>query len=322
MKYVAGVDVGGTNIVCGLLEQSGRLVAKRKVRTNPERGPTAILEEIADVIRSLCAEIGISLDEVVAVGMGIPGLIDPENGVCIKSVNLAWEKVSVSTILSEMLNKPVYIDNDVRQYVYGEAIVGAGKGHQLVYGLTIGTGLAAAFVNNGELYMGNQSLAGEIGHVAIDGFDFQCKCELIGCLETVVSATGIVRQAKQKLSTGKSSVLTEWYPDGDFTSADVSKAALKGDELALEVMRATGTALGMSLAWVVSILSPEVIVIGGGGSAAGDLILEPMHHEMKRRLLKDYFGKFSVKLAELGDDAGLIGSAMYALKRSSSKTSS
>lgn len=315
MKHIASVDVGGTNIVCGILGEYGDVKIKRKIPTNPERGSTLIVNEIASTIKSLSSELGISFDDIIVIGLGIPGLIDSENGICLKSVNLNWVDYPIASELETILRKPVYVDNDVRMYVFGEATAGAGTGFQYVYGLTIGTGLAAAFVDNGRLYTGSKSLAGEIGHVAIDGYDFKCKCGLTGCLETIVSATGIVSQAKKKVATGQSSILQGCFPDLDFTSADVSKAALENDQLAIEVMNDTGRALGMALSWVVSITSPDVIIIGGGGSAAGNLILKPMHEEMHKRLLKDYFGNFTIKIAELGDDAGLIGSAMYALSR-------
>ncbi|MFD0695980.1 ROK family protein [Paenibacillus sp. GCM10027628] len=316
MKYAAGVDVGGTNIVCGLMDETGKVLIKRKYPTAPEKGSRLILEGIAAVLEELRAEIGISTEDLEVVGLGIPGLVDPEAGMSIRAVNVQWQQVPVVSELQRMMGKPVYIDNDVRMYAYGEAVAGAGRGHDYVYGITIGTGLAAAFVERGEIYHGHRFMAGEIGHVPMDEVSFVCNCGRMGCLETIVSATGIARQARHRLEQGQASLLKDWFPDiTGIRASDVSRACLEGDELAKEVLEQTGKALGRALAWVVPILSPDVIVIGGGGALAGDLIFEPMKQELNARLLQDYQNHFAIKSAELNDDAGIVGSALWALHR-------
>lgn len=320
MKYAAGVDVGGTNIVCGVLDETGRVVTKRKYPTAPEIGAEGILRGIAAMIEELRAEAGVTSEDLAVIGLGIPGLVDPVAGMSRRAVNLQWEQVPVAAELHRLTGKPVYIDNDVRMYVYGEAAAGAGRGHDYVYGITIGTGLAAAFVNRGDMYHGHRFMAGEIGHVPLDGIDFACNCGRTGCLETLVSATGIARLARRKLEQGQPSLLQDWFPDAKaIRASDVSKACLQGDALAQEVLDQTGRALGEALAWVVPILSPDAIVIGGGGALAGDLIFEPMKQELNSRLLEDYRGHFVVKSAELNDDAGIIGSALNALHRHKSE---
>jgi len=320
VKYAAGVDVGGTNIVCGVLDETGRVVTKRKYPTAPEIGAEGILRGIAAMIEELRAEAGVTSEDLAVIGLGIPGLVDPVAGMSRRAVNLQWEQVPVAAELHRLTGKPVYIDNDVRMYVYGEAAAGAGRGHDYVYGITIGTGLAAAFVNRGDMYHGHRFMAGEIGHVPLDGIDFACNCGRTGCLETLVSATGIARLARRKLEQGQPSLLQDWFPDAKaIRASDVSKACLQGDALAQEVLDQTGRALGEALAWVVPILSPDAIVIGGGGALAGDLIFEPMKQELNSRLLEDYRGHFVVKSAELNDDAGIIGSALNALHRHKSE---
>ncbi|NEW08397.1 ROK family protein [Paenibacillus sp. SYP-B3998] len=316
MKYAAGVDVGGTNIVCGLLDERGNVLVKRKYPTAPEKGSRAILEGIAMTLEELREEAGIASKDVQVVGLGIPGLVDPEAGISRRAVNLQWHQVPVVAELVAMTGKPVFIDNDVRMYVYGEAIAGAGRGHDYVYGITIGTGLAAAFVQHGEMYYGNRFMAGEIGHVPIDHVNFACSCGRIGCLETFVSATGIARQAQTRIEQGEESMLREWFPDvKNIRASDVSRACLAGDSLSRDVLEQTGRTLGRALAWVVTILSPDAIVIGGGGALAGELIFEPMKQELNVRLLEDYRDHFVIKTAELNDDAGIIGSALWALHR-------
>lgn len=319
MKVAAGVDVGGTNIVCGLLDEHGHVIIKRKYATAQGVEPHVLLEGIAAMIKQLCGEAGIAVEQLEVVGVGIPGLVDPEQGISLRAVNLQWEQVPVASILQQLLGKPVYIDNDVRMYVYGEAVAGAGRDYNYVYGITIGTGLAAALVEQGQVYYGHRYIAGEIGHVPVQPADFMCNCGRMGCLETIVSATGIVRQVRQRLERGEASILRDWFSDiEDIRASDISRACHAGDQLALGVMEQTGRVLGRALAWVVPILSPDVIVIGGGGALAGDLIFEPMKQELDAMLLQDYRNHYVIKSAELNDDAGLIGSALWALHRNQS----
>lgn len=316
MKYVAGVDVGGTNMECGLLDELGNVLVKRKYPTKPERGVDAILESIAVTLEQLGVEIGVHMDDIEVIGVGIPGLVDPEAGISLRAVNLNWNQVPVVAKLKGLTGKPVFIDNDVRMYVYGEAVAGAGRNHDYIYGITIGTGLAAAFIQRGEIHRGNRFMAGEIGHVPVDGVKFVCGCGRIGCLETIVSATGIAKQAQTRIEQGEESLLSEWFANvKDIRSSDVSRACLAGDELSRDVLEHTGRVLGRALAWVVPTLSPDVIVIGGGGALAGEPMLEPMKDELNHRLLQDYRNHFTVKCAELSDDAGIIGSALWALHR-------
>ncbi len=314
MKYAAGVDVGGTNMECGIVDELGHVLIKRKYPTHPERGADAILESIALALVQLREEVKIAANDIEVIGLGIPGLVDPEAGISLRAVNLNWNQVPVAAKLMELTGKPVFIDNDVRMYVYGEAVAGAGRGYDYVYGITIGTGLAAAFVQRGEIHRGHRFMAGEIGHVPLDHVSFACGCGRTGCLETIVSATGIAKQAQTRIEQGEGSVLSEWFTDvKDIRSSDVSRACLAGDDLSRDVLDQTGRELGRALAWVVPTLSPDVIVIGGGGALAGELIFKPMKDELHQRLLQDYRHHFDIKSAELSDTAGIIGSALWAL---------
>lgn len=316
MDYVAGVDVGGTNIVCGLLGDGGKVIAKVKYPTAAENGPEAVIRSIADALQRLCAETGIGMDRLKVIGIGIPGLVDPANGISVRAVNLRWAHVPVAERLTQMTGIPVYIDNDVRMYVYGEAAAGAGRGFGYVFGVTIGTGLASAFVDHGQMYLGHRYIAGEIGHVPMDGIDTLCNCGNRGCLETVVSATGIARQARQRLQNGEHSLLREWFPGiHEISAGDVSRACAAGDEMSRDILAGTGRMLGQALSWVLPILSPDVIIIGGGAALAGEALVGPMKQELNARLLRDYLGHFTVDYAELNDDAGVIGSGLWALRR-------
>lgn len=316
MNYTAGVDVGGTNIVCGLLNDAGEVVLKTKYPTGDNKDPLAILTGIADKLRDLCAETGISMDQLKVIGAGIPGLVDPVQGISLRAVNLQWAGVPVAEALKQITGVPVFIDNDVRMYVYGEAAAGAGRGFHYVFGITIGTGLASAFVDHGQTYHGHRYIAGELGHVPMDETGEICNCGHAGCLETVVSATGIARQARQRIRGGESSLLTEWFPDiKDIRAGDVSKACDAGDHMSRDILEHTGRMLGRSLSWVLPLLSPDVIIIGGGGALAGEALVSPMRQELNGRLLQDYLGHFTIKYAELNDDAGIIGSGLWALQQ-------
>jgi len=317
MRYAIGVDVGGTNIVCGLVDEDGNIVTQRKYPTAANEGHEAVLVKISKTIEQLIEETGISQEQFIAVGMGIPGLVDPVLGVSMRAVNLNWRDIPVAARLSELIGKPVYIDNDVRMYVYGEAVAGAGRGYNYVYGVTIGTGLASAFVQHSSLHHGHRYMSGEIGHVPVEHVDFPCNCGRIGCLETIVSATGIARQARSRIEKGEASVLKEWFPDpADISASAVSRASDAGDVLAQDVLAQTGKTFARALAWAVPLLSPDAIVIGGGGALAGEALFAPIRQELDSLLLQDYIGQFVIKPAELNDHAGIIGSALWALKRS------
>lgn len=311
-KWVAGVDVGGTNIVCGLVDRAtGKVAAKLKRPTERDGGSDHVLDRIANAVRDLLSEQGLSVQDVDAVGLGVPGINDPERGVVILASNLKWENVPVAQKLSERLGVPVTVDNDVRMYTYGEAAVGAGAPYDHVMGLTIGTGMAAAFVNHGKLHYGSRNQAGEIGHIVMEGIPYACGCGLTGCLETVVSATGIVRVAEELIKQGRSSSLKP----GQFQSADVSKAYDEGDEVARETFHKVGGYLARGLASVIPATAPDVVVIGGGGALAGERLFAPMREQLKGILHPMYLDHLQILPAKYNDDAGVIGSAMYAGSR-------
>jgi glucokinase len=314
MVVSIGVDVGGTNIVCGAVDEKGRVLRKLKRPTPAHSGHSAVLDRIADMVHEVRGAFQ-GEHEAASVGVGIPGLVDPKAGLSRFSGNLNWRNVPVVAELEKRIGLPVRIDNDVRLYVYGEAIAGAGRGFGQVLGITIGTGIAAAMVMEGQLHYGYKAMAGEIGHVRMDGVEESCACGLTGCLETVASASGMVRQAKKEMLKGRRSVLQEWYPGdsiNNLSAADLSKAMDEDDLLATEVLTRAGILNGRALAAAAMVLSPEVIVIGGGGALAGERILAPLRDELYRLLLPDFREGLKVVAAEHNDDAGIIGSALYA----------
>ncbi|MCD9022803.1 ROK family protein [Cohnella silvisoli] len=314
MSLSIGVDVGGTNIVCGAVDADGRVLRKLKRKTEAHLGHSEVLRRIADMVGEIRETLG-SEHEVIGVGLGIPGLVDPKAGISLNSSNLNWRNIPVASELEALIGLPAFIDNDVRMYVYGEAIAGAGRGSGHVLGITIGTGIAAAIVLEGQIFYGYKALAGEIGHVRMEGVDEQCACGLSGCLETVASASGMVRQAKKAIREGRESLLNKAFP-GDtlenLTAADISKAMDDGDQLATEILTRAGALNGRALAAATMVLSPEVIIVGGGGALAGERIMAPLREQLLDLILPEYREGLKVVTAEHNDDAGIIGSALYA----------
>lgn len=317
MSFWIGIDVGGTNIVCGIVNEKGEVIDSMKKPTEASLGTSSVLDKMAQMTLELAARAGLS-DQISGIGIGIPGLVDPWSGVALYSANLNWRDVPLSAELSRRTSLPVYIDNDVRMYVYGEAVYGAGQGVDYVLGLTVGTGIASAMVNRGHLHYGHLNLAGEIGHGPMDGESAPCGCGFEGCLEASASASGMVREAKRYINEGNETILSEWFPEDQIqhlSAADLSKAMDAGDAVASEIMNHAGVLLGKALVPAVHILSPEVIIIGGGGANAGERLLTPLRQTMMSRLLPDYRQHVSIRTASLGDDAGVIGSAMQAKQR-------
>lgn len=322
MSIHIGVDVGGTNIVCGAVDDSGKVLYKRKSSTEAHLGEAAVLDRLAEMVKQIQQEFRDQMTPE-GIGVGLPGLVDPQLGISRFAGNLKWRNVPVAKLLSERTKLPVYIDNDVRMYIYGEAMKGAGRGYEHVLGITVGTGIAAAIVNHQKLHYGYKDMAGELGHVRMDGVTEPCGCGLTGCLETVASASGMVRQAKQALMLGQSSILREWFPDEGtdlLTAADLSRAMDAGDDLAADILSRAGTLLGRALASAATLISPEIIIVGGGAANAGERILAPLRRELYDNLLPDYREGLKVVTAEHNDDAGIIGSAMYAQMRVNTTT--
>lgn len=321
MEVFAGVDVGGTNIVCGLVTSSGKVVYQIKRETEVSKGPDAVLEKIAAMIEEAAAvyaeQSGTDIS-VAAAGIGLPGFVDPEEGIARFAGNLGWRNLPAVQKLQARLNLPVYIDNDVRTYVYGEAMYGAGQGYKDVLGITVGTGIASAMVNEGKLFYGFRNMSGELGHIVMEGLDDPCPCGLEGCLETYASASGMVRQAKKALRSGEPSILQSWFPDEkleELSAADLSRAYDLNDPLAQSILIKAGTLLGRALSYAVPLVSPELIIVGGGGALAGARLLDPLREELYRRILPDYRERLKVVTAMNNDDAGVTGSAMYAKQK-------
>jgi glucokinase len=290
------------------------VLVSKQITTEVKLGLDGVIARLTGLVHEVVQSCGMTMDVIQAVGIGTPGIVDPINGISVEAVNMGWTQVPLAEIVSKELGLPVFIDNDVKMYVYGEAVKGAGAEFEHVFGLTIGTGLASAYIQGGDIFGGTSNLAGEFGHIPYDEIDIPCSCGLTGCLEKVVSATGIAQQAYLAIQQGNQGWLARHYAEtGVITAKNVSEAYDAGDEAAIAIMNHTGRLLGKALSYVIPLMSPEVIIIGGGAAYAGERLFVPMREELLKRLTSLYHDRFTIRTAQFLDHAGVIGSGLRAL---------
>ena len=311
MKYVFGVDIGGTTVKLGFFDTEGNILEKWEIPTRKDLGGKYILPDIAESITDKLMEKGITKEEVVGVGVGVPGPVDAD-GVVFKAVNLGWDIFSVSNTLGDLINLPVKAGNDANVAALGEMWKGGGKGHDDLVAVTLGTGVGGGIIVQGKLLAGATGAGGEIGHIHVeDNEEDRCGCGKKGCLEQYGSATGIVRIATRVLAaTDEASVLRE----GELTAKSVCDAAKAKDAVAVKVMEQFGAYLGRGLAAIACVVNPEVFVIGGGVSKAGEMLFDYIRPHYEKYV---FHGSKNTKfaLATLGNDAGIVGAARLVLEQ-------
>lgn len=308
-KYSFGVDVGGTTIKMGLFDLEGNVLDKWEIKTRTENGGVNVLPDIAEAIKAKISEKSIAKEDVVGVGIGVPGPVD-DKGVVYKCVNLGWGVLNINEELGRLLDMPVKGGNDANVAALGEMWKGGGQGFESIVVVTLGTGVGGGIIMNGKILTGAKGAAGEIGHIHVDDDEKDvCGCGNTGCLEQFASATGVVRLANRALaSTDKKTVLKV----GEISAKDVWDAVKEGDEVAIEIAEEFGQYLGKGLAAVACVINPEAFVIGGGVSKAGTILLDYI-----RKNYTPYVFHASrdvqFTLATLGNDAGIYGAAKLVL---------
>lgn len=309
-QYVFGVDLGGTTVKLGLFNVSGEVLDKWEIVTRTENNGSYILGDIANSIKEKIEEKSIAPDEITGVGIGVPGPVK-EDGTVLKCVNLGWGVLNVAEELSNLLNLPVKAGNDANVAALGEMWQGGGKGYRNVVMVTLGTGVGGGIIINGKMIAGTNGAGGEIGHIRVEYNEEEtCGCGKKGCLEQYSSATGIVRIAKKTLAASDApSALREIE---EITCKDIFDQAKAGDALALESVDILGNYLGTALANVACVVDPEVFVIGGGVSKAGGFLLDLIQKNYVSNAFHACRGA-EFKLATLGNDAGIYGSAKLIL---------
>lgn len=318
MSYLIGIDLGGTNIKAAIFNHNFMTVIERSILTEADKGPNHVLDRIVNLIKDMMYTMNISMSDIRCMGMGIPGLLDPHEGLSIFSPNfLNWNNIHVVHYMKTIFDFPIYIDNDVRVNLYGEWRYGSGVGYQNLVLITLGTGLGSGMISSGEVIYGQTSSAGEIGHMNMYREGRPCKCGSSGCLGRYVSAVGMVNTLIEKLNAGKRSIIEEWV-NQDYTQISakmISDAYDLNDPTAVEVMHETGRILGFGLANVINMLNPEIIIVGGGMSAAGDRLLNTVRDTTHKHALQLSNQACKIQQAKLGGSAGMIGAAVYASAR-------
>ncbi len=309
-KVIFGVDLGGTTVKMGYFDPEGNVKDKWEIPTRKENNGSSILPDIAESIKKKMAEQGMEKSDVIGVGIGVPGPVDA-NGVIYKAANLGWDVFSVKEELGKLLGGiPVEAGNDANVAALGEMWQGGGRGYKNLVAVTLGTGVGGGIIVEGKILTGATGAGGEIGHIHIvEDEPEACGCGNHGCLEQYASATGIARLAKRRLAADdKASVLRS----GEISAKTVFDAVKAGDELAIEVAKEFGTYLGKGLAAVAGVVNPEIFVIGGGVSKAGDVLFEYIVDEYKKYVFRgSREARFA--LATLGNDAGIFGAAKLVL---------
>jgi glucokinase len=306
-----GVDVSGATLVAALVSREGAVVERRESALERE----GVAAQVARVVAELRDAKGAS---VAAIGVGVSGLVNPQNGRVVVSNDLpTLARTDLRADLAQATGLDVLIENDANAAAYGEFIAGAGAGSRNLFYVTIGTGIGGALIFDGKLWRGDSGFAGEFGHITIDPDGVKCVCGNTGCLETVASGPNIVRRTRERLMRDSTSSLTRLGLKRNFTAADVAQAANDGDDFALLMLERTGRYIGTAIAAVINLLNIERIVLGGVIMEAGDLMLKPIIREASKRSFQPCFESTQIVAATLARDAVPTGAAMLA--RDSSK---
>ena len=316
MRYVVGIDLGGTNIVAGTVAEDGsEVVGLVSEPTIPELGADSVLSRIVKLARASMTQA--KGKEIAGVGIGSPGPLNTKTGVVLLTPNLGWTNFPLRDRLVNALGLPATLDNDANCAIFGEWWRGAARGATHVVGLTIGTGVGGGIVLGGEIYGGVSDIAGEIGHMSIDSTGRRCKCGNYGCLEAYASGPAIAARAVEGIEAGADTSLPR-YVNGDLskiTAQIVYEAAHDGDPYALDVVHDTAKFLGTGVANIVNIFNPEVVVICGGVTLAGEKLFVPLRSEVKRRAFKPAVEVCRIVPGNLTGTAGVYGAAAVFIKR-------
>ena len=319
-RWIAGVDIGGTNLRAGMVPFAGG--EPEAVMTGPtraEEGAGRVVDRVTRMIRASMEAVGAADGEggVAGVGVGVPGPLDRERRTVIETPNLGWREVPLHDMVARRLGLPVEVDNDGNCAAYGEWWVGAGRGAARLIGLTIGTGIGGGIVLDGEVYRGASGAAGEMGHMSVHFAGRRCACGSRGCIEAYASGPAIARRAAEGIGTAGDTVLASLVAEDPrrLTAEAVCEAAAAGDDYASRVLKETAGILAVAVANLIHLFNPDMVVIGGGVAAAGDLLFDPLRAGVRRKAFRQAAGKCRIVPADLPDTAGVIGAAGV-LKRS------
>ncbi|MFD2169618.1 ROK family glucokinase [Tumebacillus lipolyticus] len=308
MRNYVGLDVGGTTMKGALVTAAGEIIFRAEQETCPHLGLDAVLDRMVALVDQVARAEGRSLGDVCGVGVGVPAFLDWATGFVETAVNLGWSQVPLRAELQKRLGDlPIALDNDANAAAFGEALVGGGSGARDALCVTLGTGVGGGILIDGKLVRGASGMGGEIGHIMLDEEGWLCNCGRRGCLETISSATGIVRAAVDRMLAGDESSLAA---ERSLSAALIFDHAARGDRLSCEVIEHAIDRLAFVLANIGTTLNPPVMLIGGGVSQAGEALLAPLKRAFDRYALPRVRRATEIRLATLGNDAGVIGAAM------------
>ena len=314
--YRIGVDLGGTNIAAGLVDESYKIIRKKSVPTGADRAPELIVNDMAKLCRTLCEEARVELSEIVSVGIASPGIANHDTGVVEYANNLPFINFPIASMLSERFEgKPVYIENDANAAALGEAVAGAAKGTRSSVMITLGTGVGGGIIIDGKVYSGFNYAGAELGHIVIEHDGRQCSCGRKGCWEAYSSATALIKMTKEKLeechARKRKTIMADAPRISGRTAFDAMRA---GDEAGKEVVEMYLSYLGTGMVNIVNIFQPEVISVGGGVSGEGQWLVDALLVKIRA----EEYGHgvvpgTKVRIAQLGNDAGIVGAAVLGM---------
>jgi glucokinase len=315
-----GVDLGGTTLSAAVVDvQSGDVLGRHRVPTLAREGHDVVMARTADLIDAVVADAGLGKDVIGGVGVGAPGVLDLERGMTLFLPNLPgeWRNVPLKATIENRVGLQVSLLNDVRSFTLGEKTFGAGRDVETLVGIAIGTGIGGGLVIDGKLHLGLEGTAGEVGHHVIDPYGPRCGCGSRGCLEAFASGAAITAMALKAITQGRTTRIAELvsYDLNEVTPEVISRAALDGDAIAQEIYERAGFCIGVGVANLIAIISPQMVVIGGGVAQAGDLLFGPIRRTARARVHVTPIDQVEIVPAELGTDAGLIGAAVWASLR-------
>ena len=311
MKYYVGIDLGGTNIVAGVVDEEYRIIAKASTKTNCPRPEKEIADDMARMAVEAVKNADLTMDQIEWIGVGTPGIANSEKGIIEYSNNLGFKNTPMVKYIQETIDKPVFIENDANAAAYGEFVAGAAKGARNAVCITLGTGVGGGIIIDGKIYSGSNFAGAEIGHTVIEVDGAQCSCGRKGCFEAYSSATGLIRMTREAIAEHPDCIMAQSEKEKGKVTARTSFDCMRaGDKYAKAVVDKYIKYLAAGITNTINIFQPDILCIGGGVCNEGDPLLLPM----KELVAKEVYTRNSEKnceivIAKLGNDAGIIGAA-------------
>ncbi len=311
MKYYIGIDLGGTNIVAGVVDEEYNIIAKASTKTNCPRPEKEIADDMARMALEAVKNANLTIDQIEWIGVGTPGIANSETGIIEYSNNLGFKNTPMVKYIQETIDKPVFIENDANAAAYGEFVAGAAKGAKNAVCITLGTGVGGGIIIDGKIYSGSNFAGAEIGHTVIEVDGAQCSCGRKGCFEAYSSATGLIRMTKEAIAEHPDCIMAQSEKEKGKVTARTSFDCMRaGDKYANAVVDKYIKYLAAGITNTINIFQPDILCIGGGVCNEGDPLLLPM----KELVAKEVYTRNSPKnteivIAKLGNDAGIIGAA-------------